>query len=73
VLLPRIGHGTDLALGTQEDLGAASPLRRRRRQCGTRRPRPRIVGDVLIRLGARAQLEIRPTGHSPRRGLVKER
>jgi hypothetical protein len=25
----------------------------------------RLVSDVLTRLGARAQLEIRPTGHSP--------
>ncbi|MFC9227385.1 hypothetical protein ACFTZI_00045 [Streptomyces decoyicus] len=30
------------------------------------------VGDVLTRLGARANLPIRPTGHSPRRGLVTE-
>ncbi|MEU6011904.1 hypothetical protein [Streptomyces sp. NPDC047453] len=30
------------------------------------------VGDVLTRLGARARLDIRPTGHSPRRGLVTE-
>lgn len=30
------------------------------------------VGDVITRLGERAQLDIRPTGHSPRRGLVTE-
>jgi hypothetical protein len=30
------------------------------------------IGDVLTRIGARAELEIRPTGHSPRRGLVTE-
>ncbi|MER6821289.1 tyrosine-type recombinase/integrase [Streptomyces cellulosae] len=33
---------------------------------------PEAVGDVLTRLGARARLDIRPTGHSPRRGLVTE-
>ncbi|MFF8432448.1 integrase [Streptomyces sp. NPDC016566] len=33
---------------------------------------PETVGDVLTRIGARAQLDIRPTGHSPRRGLVTE-
>jgi hypothetical protein len=30
------------------------------------------IGDVLTRLGSRAKLDIRPTGHSPRRGLVTE-
>ncbi|WP_327135890.1 tyrosine-type recombinase/integrase (plasmid) [Streptomyces sp. NBC_01343] len=30
------------------------------------------VGDILTRIGARADLDIRPTGHSPRRGLVTE-
>ncbi|MFF4429744.1 integrase [Streptomyces sp. NPDC001513] len=30
------------------------------------------VGDILTRIGARAELDIRPTGHSPRRGLVTE-
>ena len=30
------------------------------------------IGDVLTRIGARAGLDIRPTGHSPRRGLVTE-
>ncbi|GAA2426803.1 hypothetical protein [Streptomyces coeruleofuscus] len=33
---------------------------------------PESVGDVLTRIGARAELDIRPTGHSPRRGLVTE-
>ncbi|MFF8431706.1 hypothetical protein ACF07Y_42575 [Streptomyces sp. NPDC016566] len=33
---------------------------------------PESVGDVLTRIGARAQLDIRPTGHSPRRGLGTE-
>jgi hypothetical protein len=33
---------------------------------------PEAIGDVLTRIGARAQLDIRPTGHSPRRGLVTE-
>jgi hypothetical protein len=33
---------------------------------------PETVGDVLTRIGARAGLDIRPTGHSPRRGLVTE-
>lgn len=33
---------------------------------------PESVGDVLTRIGARAKLDIRPTGHSPRRGLVTE-
>ncbi|WP_406278690.1 hypothetical protein OHT93_37705 [Streptomyces sp. NBC_00191] len=30
------------------------------------------VGDVITRLAERAGLDIRPTGHSPRRGLVTE-
>ncbi|ATL88782.1 integrase [Streptomyces malaysiensis] len=30
------------------------------------------VGDVITRLAERADLDIRPTGHSPRRGLVTE-
>ncbi|MFE5847692.1 integrase [Streptomyces niveus] len=30
------------------------------------------VGDILERIGARADLDIRVTGHSPRRGLVTE-
>ncbi|MGW5847355.1 hypothetical protein ACWFQ8_05185 [Streptomyces sp. NPDC055254] len=30
------------------------------------------VGDVLTRIGARAELDIRPTGQSLRRGLVTE-
>ncbi|MCE0446779.1 hypothetical protein LT493_25960 [Streptomyces tricolor] len=33
---------------------------------------PVTIGDILTRIGARAQLDIRPTGHSPRRGLVTE-
>ncbi|MFD4505318.1 hypothetical protein [Streptomyces sp. NPDC058457] len=33
---------------------------------------PVTVGDILTRIGARAELDIRPTGHSPRRGLVTE-
>lgn len=33
---------------------------------------PETVGDVLTRLGPRAGLDIRPTGHSPRRGLATE-
>ncbi|MFC9498434.1 integrase [Streptomyces sp. NPDC056982] len=33
---------------------------------------PESVGDVLERIGARADLDIRLTGHSPRRGLVTE-
>ncbi|MFM9449155.1 integrase [Streptomyces acidiscabies] len=33
---------------------------------------PESVGDILTRIGARAKLDIRPTGHSPRRGLVTE-
>lgn len=33
---------------------------------------PETVGDILTRIGARAKLDIRPTGHSPRRGLVTE-
>jgi integrase len=33
---------------------------------------PEAVGDTLTRLGERAGLEIRPTGHSSRRGLVTE-
>ena len=33
---------------------------------------PETVGDVLTRIAAHAQLDIRPTGHSPRRGLVTE-
>ncbi|MFI8105366.1 integrase [Streptomyces sp. NPDC086023] len=33
---------------------------------------PETVGDILTRIGARAHLDIRPTGHSPRRGLVTE-
>lgn len=33
---------------------------------------PVTIGDVLTRIGARAGLDIRPTGHSPRRGLVTE-
>jgi hypothetical protein len=30
------------------------------------------IGNVLTRIGARAQLGIRPTGLSPRRGLVTD-
>lgn len=30
------------------------------------------IGDVITRLAERAKLDIRPTGHSPRRGLVTE-
>ncbi|MEU4360164.1 tyrosine-type recombinase/integrase [Streptomyces virginiae] len=30
------------------------------------------AGHILTRIGARADLDIRPTGHSPRRGLVTE-
>ncbi|BCM72579.1 MULTISPECIES: hypothetical protein [Streptomyces] len=33
---------------------------------------PVTIGDILTRIGARAGLDIRPTGHSPRRGLVTE-
>ncbi|MFV8133193.1 tyrosine-type recombinase/integrase [Streptomyces syringium] len=33
---------------------------------------PEAIGDVITRLGERADLDIRPTGHSPRRGLVTE-
>ncbi|MER6372599.1 hypothetical protein ABT255_30290 [Streptomyces mirabilis] len=33
---------------------------------------PVTVGDIRTRIGARAQLDIRPTRHSPRRGLVIE-
>ncbi|MFM9625117.1 integrase [Streptomyces turgidiscabies] len=33
---------------------------------------PVTVGEILTRIGARAELDIRPTGHSPRRGLVTE-
>ncbi|MFF5985489.1 integrase [Streptomyces olindensis] len=33
---------------------------------------PVTIGDILTRIAARAQLDIRPTGHSPRRGLVTE-
>ncbi|WP_327328692.1 hypothetical protein OG735_41230 (plasmid) [Streptomyces sp. NBC_01210] len=33
---------------------------------------PESVGDVLTRIGEKAGLDIRPTGHSPRRGLVTE-
>ncbi len=33
---------------------------------------PVTVGDILTRIADRTQLDIRPTGHSPRRGLVTE-
>ncbi|MEV5803271.1 tyrosine-type recombinase/integrase [Streptomyces collinus] len=33
---------------------------------------PVTIGDILTRISARAGLDIRPTGHSPRRGLVTE-
>ncbi|MFI8928245.1 integrase [Streptomyces sp. NPDC053474] len=33
---------------------------------------PEAVGDVITRLGETAGLEIRPTGHSPRRALASE-
>ncbi|MFI0234823.1 integrase [Streptomyces sp. NPDC017086] len=33
---------------------------------------PVTIGDILTGIGARAGLDIRPTGHSPRRGLVTE-
>ncbi|GGJ70150.1 hypothetical protein GCM10010121_095980 [Streptomyces brasiliensis] len=33
---------------------------------------PVTIGDILTRIGVRAGLDIRPTGHSPRRGLVTE-
>ncbi|MFJ2566531.1 tyrosine-type recombinase/integrase [Streptomyces sp. NPDC087568] len=33
---------------------------------------PVTIGDILTRIGTRAGLDIRPTGHSPRRGLVTE-
>lgn len=33
---------------------------------------PESVGDILTRIGDRAQLDIRPTGPSPRRGMVTE-
>ncbi|WP_306324125.1 MULTISPECIES: tyrosine-type recombinase/integrase [unclassified Streptomyces] len=33
---------------------------------------PETVGDILTRIGARAELDVRITGHSPRRGLVTE-
>lgn len=33
---------------------------------------PHSIGDILTRIGARAELDIRPTGRSPRRGLVTE-
>ncbi|WP_341485500.1 tyrosine-type recombinase/integrase (plasmid) [Streptomyces sp. GD-15H] len=33
---------------------------------------PVTIGDILTRIGLRAGLDIRPTGHSPRRGLVTE-
>ncbi|GGP82296.1 integrase [Streptomyces melanogenes] len=35
-------------------------------------PDAEAVGDVITRLAERAGLDIRPTGHSPRRGLVTE-
>ncbi|GAA2426800.1 hypothetical protein [Streptomyces coeruleofuscus] len=33
---------------------------------------PVTIGDILTRIGAPAQLDIRPTGHSPCRDLVTE-
>lgn len=33
---------------------------------------PEAIGDIIARLGERAGLDIDPTGHSPRRGLVTE-
>ncbi|MFD4996980.1 site-specific integrase [Streptomyces buecherae] len=33
---------------------------------------PEAVGDVITKCGELGELEIRPTGHSPRRGLVTE-
>lgn len=62
----------ELGPDTDPDSFAYRPLHNRWHTVLQRGLDPESVGDILERIGIRAKLEIRLTGHSPRRGLVTE-
>ncbi|MFP8886776.1 site-specific integrase [Streptomyces mangrovi] len=55
---------------TDPDDFAYKPLRNRWHTVLPGGLEPETIGDVITRLGTRAKLSFRPTGHSPRRGLA---